>query len=155
MVTISKETGIMRFENCVLIHQPIEKVFEFVTDVMNNPKWQTDILEIQITSAGPIGFGSTFRCVNRFMGLRFETKSRITVFVPDRACTFQIESENIAGESHFQFERVNGGTRFTAMGTLDLGFFKFTQGIVKHQINRQLRKDMSTLKHVLENGGQA
>lgn len=145
----------MRFENCVVIHQSIEKVFEFVTNVMNNPKWQTDILEIQMTSAGPVGLGSTFRCINRFMGLRFETESRITAFVPGHSCTFQIESKNIAGESNFQFERVNGGTRFTAAGTMDLGSFKFTKGIVRHQINRQLRKDMSTLKHVLENGGQA
>lgn len=145
----------MRFENSVVIHQSIEKVFEFVTNVMNNPKWQTDILEIQMTAEAPLGVGSTFRCINRFMGLRFETDSRITAFVPWRSCTFQIESANIAGESHFQFERVNGGTRFTAAGTLDLEFFRFTKGIVKHQINRQLRKDMSTLKHVLENGGQA
>jgi uncharacterized membrane protein len=144
----------MRFENSVVIHQSIEKVFEFVTDVTNNPKWQTDIMEIQMTSEGSLGLGSTFRCVNRFMGLCFETKSRITAFESCRSCTFQIESATIAGESQFQFERVNGGTRFTAAGTLDLGFFKFTKGIVKHQINRQLRKDMSTLKQVMENGKQ-
>lgn len=154
MVTIQKEIRGMRFENSVVIHQSIEKIFEFVTDVTNNPKWQTDILEIQMTSEGPVGLGSTFRCVNRFMGLCFETKNRVTDFVPCRSCRFQIESENIAGESHFQFERVNSGTRFTAAGNLDLGVFKFTQVIVKHQINRQLRNDMSTLKHVLENGGQ-
>ena len=152
-VTAQKEMRIMRFENSVVIHQSIEKVFEFVTNVMNNPKWQTDILEIQMTSEGPIGVGSTFRCVNRFMGLCFETKSRITDFVPCSLCALQIESENIASESRFQFEQVNGGTRFTAAGTVDLGFFKFAKMIVKHQINRQLRTDMSTLKHVLENGG--
>ena len=142
----------MKFENSVVIDQPIKKVFEFVTNFENNPIWQTDILEIQMTSEGPVRPGSTYRCVNRFMGKRFETESRITGYVPETLCSFKIASGDITGESNFLFKAVNGGTRFTTVAELDLGFFKFAKMIVQHKINRQLKNDMSTLKKILENG---
>ena len=66
----------MRFENSVLIKQPVGRVFDFVTNIRNNPKWQTGILELAMTSEGPFELGSTYRCVNRFMGKRIETALR-------------------------------------------------------------------------------
>ena len=40
----------MKFENSVVISQSVQQVFEFVTDPRNNAKWQTDILELEMTS---------------------------------------------------------------------------------------------------------
>ena len=39
----------MVFENSVVIHKPVKKVFEFVTNFKNNIKWQTDILNVEMT----------------------------------------------------------------------------------------------------------
>ena len=94
----------MKFENSVIINRPVNKVFEFITDLNNNPIWQTDILELAMTSGGRFGPGATYRCVNRFMGKRIETEGGITGYVPDRACSFQITSGSISGESNFLIE---------------------------------------------------
>ena len=64
----------MKFNHSVLIHRPVEKVFEFVAHIENNAKWQSDILEMAMTSPGLLQTGSTYRCVNRFMGQRIETE---------------------------------------------------------------------------------
>ena len=85
---IKKGILIMKFENSVIINRPVNKVFEFITDLNNNPIWQTDILELAMTSGGRFGLGSTYRCVNRFMGKRIETEGMITGYEPDRACFF-------------------------------------------------------------------
>ncbi len=143
----------MKFENSVIINRPVNKVFEFVTDLNNNPKWQTDILELEITSDGQFGPGSTYRCVNRFMGKRVESESVVIDLVPDRACSFDIKSGSVKGESSFLFESVNGATKFTTTADLNLNSFKLGEIIVKRKIYKQLKNDMLKLKKVLENGG--
>jgi uncharacterized membrane protein len=130
----------MKFENSVIINQPVQQVFEYVTDFNNNVAWQTDILEMEITSEGAFGRGATYRCVNRFMGKRLETKGRVTEF------------EMVTGTSSLDFETVEGGTRFTASGDLDLAYFKLARLLVKRKIHQQLKGDMRNLKAILENG---
>jgi uncharacterized membrane protein len=142
----------IRVENCVVIEQPVGKVFKYVTDISNNPKWQTDILELAITSTGPFELGSTYRCVNRFMGKRIETEGVITEFVPDQVCSFRITSGMVTGESRFLFEAKNGATRFTTAAALELGFLSLGKIIVKRRICTQLKNDMCRLKAILENG---
>jgi len=144
----------MKFENSVTINQPVNKVFDFVTNLENNTRWQTDILELEITSEGRIKLGSTYRCVNRFMGQRIETAGVIVNYEPDRTCSFRIISGSVTGESNFVFEADNGVTKFTTTADLDLGFFKFGRLIVKHKINKQLKNDMLRLKTILENGNR-
>jgi len=142
----------MKFENSVMINQPVQQVFEYVTDFTNNAAWQTDILEMEITSEGRFGRGTTYRCVNRFMGTSLETEGSVTEFEPDRRCRIRITSGIVTGTSSLDFEAVEGGTRFTASGDLDLGFFKLARLLVKRKINQQLKKDMLNLKLILENG---
>lgn len=144
----------MIFKNSVVINQSLNKVFEFVTNFNINVKWQTDILEFEITSEGRVGLGSTYRCVNRFMGKRIETEGEISDYVPDRICSVRITSGPASGENTFCFENVDGGTKVTASGHLDLAYFKLAKMIVKRRINQQLKKDMLSLKHILENGGK-
>ena len=142
----------MRFENSVLIKQPVGRVFDFVTNIRNNPKWQTGILELAMTSEGPFELGSTYRCVNRFMGKRIETEGIITEYVPDRTCSFRITSGSVTGASSFYFKQMNGSTKFTTTAELDLGFLSLGKIIVKHKIHTQLKNDMLKLKDLLENG---
>ncbi len=58
----------MKIETSVVINRPIEDVFNYSTDPGNTPEWQTGLLESRLTSAGPIGVGSTIRDVRMFMG---------------------------------------------------------------------------------------
>ncbi len=142
----------MKFENSVIINQPVDKVFEFVTNLKNNTKWQTDILELEMTSEVPFELGATYRCANRFMGKRIETEGVITDYVPDKAWSILITAASVSGTSSFFFAVVDGGTKVTTTGDLDLGYFKLTKMIAKRKIHQQLKKDMLKLKYVLENG---
>jgi uncharacterized protein YndB with AHSA1/START domain len=142
----------MKFENSVIIEQPVKEVFDFVTNPSNNAQWQTDILELEVTSEGRFELGSTYRCVNRFMGQRLETEGVITDYVPGRICSYRITSGSVTGESNFYFEAVNGVTKFTATANLDLQYFKFGKVLIKRKIYKQLKNDMLQLKKLLENG---
>lgn len=140
------------FENSVIINQPIETVFCFTTNIENNPKWQSGLLESGLTSPGAMGVGATYRCVNKFMGVHIETEGVITEYAPYRECTYQITSGPVKGASSFIFEPVDGGTRVTTAGEADLSFFKLTKSLAIRKVRKQLRNDMKTLRKVIEAG---
>ncbi len=144
----------MKFENTVTINRSVSKVFDFVTNLKNNTRWQTGILELEMTSEGRFELGSTYRCVNRFMGQRLETEVVITDYVADRTCSFRITSGLVTGESNFFFEAVDGATKLTTNANLDLRYFKVGKIFVKRKIYKQLKNDMFQLKRILENGGR-
>jgi uncharacterized membrane protein len=141
----------MKFENSVIISQPVEQVFEFVTDLRNNAKWQTDILEFEMTSENHLGTGASYRCLNRFMGKRIESEGVITYYAPGKACCIRITNGSFTGQCSMFFEAVEDGTKFTASGDLDMRYFKLLKMIAKRKINQQIKKDMLKLKHILEN----
>jgi len=142
----------MKFQNSVVISQPVEQVFEFVTNLRNNAKWQSDILELEMTSDNRFGLGATYRCVNRFMGKHIESEGVITDFSPGKACCIRITTGSFTGECSMFFEAVEDGTKFTASGDLDMRYLKLLKMIAKRKINQQIKKDMLKLKYILENG---
>jgi uncharacterized membrane protein len=142
----------MKFENSVVISQPVEHVFGFVTDLRNNAKWQSDIVELEMTSDNRFGLGATYRCVNRFMGKHIESEGVITDFAPGKACCIRITTGSFTGKCSMFFDAVEDGTKFSACGDLDMRYFKLLKMIAKRKINQQIKKDMLKLKYILENG---
>ena len=142
----------MKFEESVIIEQPLDVVFSFATDLGNNYLWQTDILEVEQTSNGPFGLGATYRCVNTFMGKRIETEGVVARFEPESKCTFQFLSGPATGQSSYLFEYTDGGTKFTATGEINLNVLSIGKWIVNHFVKEQIRKDLKKLKQILENG---
>jgi hypothetical protein len=66
------------------IKRPVEDVFAMISNIENNPKWSSGVLEAKITSVGPIGMGTTGHVVGKFLGKRIESDSEITGFEPNR-----------------------------------------------------------------------
>jgi hypothetical protein len=48
-------------ENVLNIAAPAEKVFDFVVDVRNEPRWNPQMLHAEMLTPDPIGVGTTFR----------------------------------------------------------------------------------------------
>lgn len=142
----------IHIQESVFIRQPVERVFEYVTDLNNNAQWQSGILEAAITSAGSVGVGSTYSCVNRFMGIRFESAGEIAAFEPNRLCTYLFTSGSVSGESSFRFESRQGGTLLTTSGTLQLKHLKIAGFLVNRKARHQTRHDLQKLKTIMENG---
>lgn len=142
----------MRFENSVDINQSVEQVFDFVTNPRNNAKWQTDILELEMISENHFGLGATYRCVNRFMGKRIESENEITDYVPGKTYRIKITNGILSGNCNMFFNTLEGGTKFTVSGELDLRYVKLLKMIATRKINQQIKEDMLKLKYILENG---
>jgi uncharacterized membrane protein len=145
--------NMMKLEDNVIIQRSPDKVFAFTTDIKNNPKWQSDILEIEQITDGTFGRGATYRCVNIFMGQRFESEATVSEYIPAQKCSYKIKAGSINGENNFIYETVNGGTKFTTRVRLRMGFLALAGGLFKRTAKEQIKKDLNRLKNILENGG--
>ena len=142
----------IKIQESVFIRQPVEKVFEHVTNPNNNATWQSGILETAITSEGSFGVGSTYICVNRFMGIRFESTGEIVEYEPNRLCTYLFTSGSVSGETRFSFVSQTRGTLLTTNGMLELKHLKLAGFLVNRKARQQARYDLHKLKSIMENG---
>lgn len=75
----------IRVEREIDVARPAAEVFKRLTRIEDLPRWQPAIVEAGLTSAGPIGAGSTARIVVEAAGQRTEADGTITEFAqPER-----------------------------------------------------------------------
>ncbi len=142
-------------EHTGVIDRSIEEVFAFVTDPNKDPLWHASTLEAEQTSEGPVGVGTTYRIVLKFLGRRIETTYEIIEYEPPHKHCVRITSGPIPAVGCLLLEPTDGGsTRLTQ--TLDRGelgfFFRLAEPLVRRAINRQSEADLATLKDLLEAG---
>ena len=152
VVQVQQVEQMIHIQESVFIRQPVARVFEYVTNPDNNALWQSGILETAITSKGPFGIGSTYCCVNRFLGMQFESAGEIIAYEPNRLCSYLFTSGAVAGETRFTFESQNRGTLLTTSGRLELKHLKLAGFLVNRKARSQARQDLQKLKRIMENG---
>jgi uncharacterized membrane protein len=143
----------IKFEKNVLINRPQQDVFDFVTDLSNDPKWQSSIESVVQVSDGPIGVGSTWRYVTKFLGRKNETEIQMTSYEPPHQSSVKAVSGPIPFENTHKFQNQDGGTLLTFIGQAEIGgFFKMAEGLVGKQLEKQMEADAAALKRLLEVG---
>jgi len=141
----------MKIETSIMINRPVEEVFAVLSNVENNPKWSSAFLEVMKTSEGPIGVGTTWRGVGKFLSQRIETEIEVTEYEPDRKSTQKSKSRPFPTEVRWTFELVEGGTRVNVR--LDAepgGFFKVAEPLVAKMAKRNSEGDLANLKDLME-----
>ena len=138
-------------EISTVINRPVEEVFAFASNPENITKWSSLSREVKITSAGPIGVGTTYRSVVAFLGRRIEGETEITEYEPNRSFAEKSKSGPFPIENRTTFERVDGGTRvnFTTVAEPG-GFFKLAEPVLVGMIKRQFEADFANVKDLLE-----
>ena len=134
-----------------MIQQPLAKVFAFLANPENETQWESDLIEAKLTSAGPIGVGSTGRDLRRFMGKETVTTWQVTEFEPNQKMTFKVISGPMPFEGMFVFETVDGGTRLVyKVQAKTSGFSRLFDPLVARFVKSQGEKQMFALKRALE-----
>ena len=139
------------FESSLFINRPPQEVFDFLTNPANDPQWRSSAVSGEWTSEGPVGVGSTFRSVDKFLGRKIESTNEVTIWDPPN----QFSSKSVGGSMPFEgtmkLESKENGTQLTLGGQAELGgLFKIAEGLAGKQIEKQLVADFDALKLVME-----
>ena len=142
-----------KVESSVLIHRPPAEVFAFATDWDKYQLWEAEVLESRQLSAGPMGVGTTYRHVARFMGRRLETEGVVTAYEPNQRLCFKVTKSPFPFSACQTFREEGGGTRATYTFEADLGgLFRLFQPLTMRMSRQQLDGNYVRLKKVLEAG---
>jgi uncharacterized membrane protein len=142
----------MRVENSVIINQPIEKVFDFVSNAENEALWRTEIQVSKVTSEGTFGVGSTISQTASFMGRRFEAVGEMTEYEPGQVAAWKLISGPFSGDGRTTYEaKGDNQTEVTISSNFEVGgFFKLAEPLVARSARRQTEANLANLKDILE-----
>lgn len=142
----------MRVEESIEINRPLNEVFNYISDARNYPNWMAHALEVRTDAPRPPRQGDTFMLAIKSVGRRFETPYERTSYEIGRRFTDQALGGPIPDHRwHSTFQEMPNGTRLTR--TVDVessGLLKLLEPLQKRSAARQLRKDLETLKKVVE-----
>ena len=141
----------LKVESTTVINRPVEEVFALLSNLENYPKWSSAFLEVQKTSEGPIGVGTTWRAVQKAFGQRLESEVEVTEYEPNRKYAQVTKSGPIPVEVLVTFEPIEGGTRVSSALEAEVGgFFKLAEPLVKSMAKRSIETDNANLKDLME-----
>ncbi len=136
------------FKHTIEIDQSAKRVFAYLADFENNPRWQSGMQSCCWTSAQRSQVGASYVQQARFLGRRIDTHFRVTALEPGRAIsiestqsTFPIQVTRSVEAIDAQRCRVTAHIRGQPHGIL-----KFMGAMVK----RSVKKDYLKLKQLLE-----
>jgi carbon monoxide dehydrogenase subunit G len=109
------------FEGTAHIDRPIEKVFAFLADGENDPKFSPRVLEIAKTTDGPSGVGTTYESTVKDAGMKTKRAFKLTHFDPPTRIAWTEISKNLvtAPEGGYELATDGEGTRLTVHNELE------------------------------------
>jgi uncharacterized membrane protein len=138
-------------QESVVIKRPAEQVYAFVTDPKNLPKWEPAILEVEQTSTGEIGVGTTYRGVNKMMGMRMKWTATVNECEPNKKWSESIISGSSRIDEQLSFDAADGGTKFTLAYDMKAGgILKLLSPMITSTTRKQLKENLNNLKRILE-----
>lgn len=135
----------------VTINQPVEKVFNYITDVTNHKAWQAGIADAKVEPAGPVGVGSTYVYTTEVMGRKIESKMQVSAFEPNRKWAVKTVGVPNSVETAYLFESDGGGTKMSLAMSVPSGAYPAAaEGMIVQQMRKSLEEQGNRIKQMME-----
>ena len=140
----------------VHISRPPDEVFAFVADARNRPLWDESVDSEELTSAEPIGVGSTVRTRLHSMGREYVLTWEIVEHEPPSRQTIESTSGPFPTTLAYRLSAQDGGTlvEFSVTGR-PTGMLRLLQPLLARNAERNLDRGFPRLKRFLETGTAA
>jgi hypothetical protein len=129
-----------------------ERVFEFVADLANLPRWQTGIVSAELTSPPPVRIGSTAHVVRELMGQRLAVDVTVTAYEPGERLGLASAASGIGIDAVLELEPAPGGTlaRFSMDIRAENVFMKPLEGAIAGAAASDLATSLDRLRAALD-----
>jgi uncharacterized protein YndB with AHSA1/START domain len=134
----------------IMINQPVEKVFSYVTSVENHKAWQASIVEASVTPAGPIALGSIYHYVSNVMGHRIESQMQVSAFEPNKQWSVKTVGVPRPVETVYLFAPSGNATQLSISMELTGGYPAAAEAMVKQQMQKSLQEQGERIKQMVE-----
>jgi hypothetical protein len=95
----------------VLIHAPVDEVFDMVADERNEPRYNPRIVRAEKVSEGPVGRGARFVAEPKSLGAKGTMTLDVLEYDRPHRLHNVVRSSYMQVDGTLTFEEVDGGTR--------------------------------------------
>ncbi len=139
------------FQTEMVVDQPREVVFAYVTAAEYLPQWTPGILEYAVVGEGPLRIGAEVQTLQQFMGRRVEVRERVVDYAPPWRYAVQGEAGRLTYEAVYLFDPAPSGTRVSlTIAGLSQGWFRLAEPFLFVAAQRWYQARLERLKAVLE-----
>jgi len=144
-----------KIEASVVVDRPPEKVWKFVFDPSNAPKYDPDIISAKQTSEGPVAVGTTFEANRKKEG---KVSFRTVEYDPGRKLTWIVTSPRAmeGSKESITLEDMGGKSKVTNAWDLKLGgFYRLMGPFVARSMKKTAVAQGDRIKRILETEASA
>jgi hypothetical protein len=141
----------IQHEVTIHLNCPVDRVFAFLVDSKNLRSWQSNLIENEQLTEGPVQVGTHFREVRRTGPRQSEIQAAVTVYdeVNKQFGTKTITKPQVTVQ--YAMESEAGGTRLNyKFAMLTSGVMRLLEPLVAGSIKKDTDLDFQTLKRILE-----
>jgi carbon monoxide dehydrogenase subunit G len=134
-------------ETSISINKPVEKVFEFLTDLENQKALNPMITEVVVS--GKVGVGTKFTIKGKVMGREFKADNEIVALEPNRKLGIKTLAPPPASDvtNIYTLEKEGSGTKLHL--SMDAAVMPGTEGMVVPQLKAGLDTTLATFKKAI------
>jgi uncharacterized membrane protein len=136
----------------IVIERPVAEVSAYSADPSNAPAWYANIESVDWKTSPPLQIGSAVAFVARFLGRRLEYTYELIELVPGERLVMRTSQGPFPMETTYTWSTVGGGaTHMTLRNRGEpAGFSRLVAPLMAPAMRRANRKDLATLKVLLE-----
>ena len=142
-------------ETSVSISKPVEKVFEFITNLDNQKKLSSYITGVQVS--GPVKLGTKYVIETTSMGNVIKTNNEVVAFEPNKKFGVKTLAAPPASDvtNTYVLESAGGGTKLTlqmdaVLVPAGMPSMPGMEDMMKKQMMTGLETSLQTIKKIIE-----
>lgn len=141
----------IEFHGSLDIAQDPARVFAFVAELQNLPKYRAEVVQSTVVTPGPVRIGTQFQEVVRLGPARVQARSIVTEYDGISTLGFSADAPQVRYQRRVMVVSVLGGTRVTLRGSAELkGAWRLLRPLLAGSLEKGVRKDLEALKRLTE-----
>lgn len=138
----------------ILINQPVEIIFDFLTDLENLSVRIPSVTKVAMISGGEMRVGTQFLVTSRAKGKKTKIVYEVMECEKNQAYETKIISGSQPFQERYQLAKDENGTRVTLTAIGDMpGLIRIFIRSFERLLKKQVEKDLERLKDLLEGDG--
>jgi carbon monoxide dehydrogenase subunit G len=138
-------------ENEVTISKPPEEVYSFIADGLNNTKWRSGVISIELKSGESGQVGAEYKQLIKGPGGRAVAGDyKLTVAEPGKQLSFAVTAGPVHPNGDYYLESVSNGTKVRfVLDVQPKGLARLISPLIQKTMNSEIAQ-LANLKGVLE-----
>ena len=140
----------IQYDVSMHLNRPVEEVFAFLSDASKHPTWQSDLIESEQLTDGPLRVGTRIREVRRLGRRPTAYEGEVIDCEPNKRFALQVMTGPHVTPS-YTFAVADGGTRLRYQFVLRTnGMMRLLEPLIVRSMRTQSASDFRRLKGILE-----